>query len=122
MTTPVTSLQQEYSDPSATAADWAQTRQVLDNAELFWVSTVRADGRPHVTPCVAAWVDEALWFSTGAREQKFANLRHNPHVVVTTGCNSWDTGLDVVVEGVAVQVTEDAVLTRSAPPRTASPR
>ena len=33
---------------------------------MFWLSTVRPDGRPHVTPVVAAWVEGAVWFSTGA--------------------------------------------------------
>jgi hypothetical protein len=56
----------------------------------------------------------AVHFSTGAEEQKFANLRANPHVVLTTGCNRWDSGLDVVVEGDAVQVTESATLERLA--------
>ncbi|HEX4834255.1 MAG TPA: pyridoxamine 5'-phosphate oxidase family protein [Trebonia sp.] len=96
MPTPVTTFDQTYSDPAASAVDWAQTRRALETAELFWISTVRADGRPHVTPVVAAWTDDAIWFSTGATEQKFANLRANPHVVLTTGCNRWDRGLDVV--------------------------
>jgi nitroimidazol reductase NimA-like FMN-containing flavoprotein (pyridoxamine 5'-phosphate oxidase superfamily) len=64
----------------------------LQTAELFWISTVRPDGRPHVTPLVAVWVDRAIHFHTGAEEQKFANLRTNPHVVLTTGCNQWDRG------------------------------
>jgi hypothetical protein len=34
--------------------------------------------------------------------------------VMTTGCNHWDRGLDVMVEGKAVQVTDDAVLERVA--------
>jgi Pyridoxamine 5'-phosphate oxidase len=112
MPTPVTTFDQRYSDPAATAVGWEETRRVLETAELFWISTVRADGRPHVTPVVAAWTEEAIWFSTGAGEQKFANLRANSHVVLTTGCNRWDQGLDVVVEGDAVQVTDDAVLSR----------
>jgi Pyridoxamine 5'-phosphate oxidase len=78
---------------------------VLEAAELFWISTVRADGRPHVTPLVAAWLDGAIHFHTGADEQKAANLRANPHVVLTTGCNRWNEGLDVVVEGEAVRVS-----------------
>ena len=110
----VTTFDQQYSDPAAVAAEWEETEGVLAAAELFWVSTVRADGRPHVTPVVAAWTEGAIWFSTGAGEQKFANLRANPHVVLTTGCNRWDQGLDVVVEGDAVQVTDDAVLSRVA--------
>src|SRR6202046_4349436 len=114
MSTPVTKLDERYSDPAATAIGWEETRRALEGAELFWVSTVRADGRPHVTPVVAAWAEGAIWFSTGADEQKFANLRANPHLVLTTGCNRWDQGLDVVVEGDAVRVTDDVVLSRVA--------
>jgi hypothetical protein len=112
MSTPVTTFDHEYSDPAATATGWDETRKALDDAQLFWISTVRADGRPHVTPIVAAWAEGAVWFSTGVDEQKFANLRANPYVVLTTGGNRWDGGLDVVVEGRAVQVTDDVVLGR----------
>jgi general stress protein 26 len=113
MSVPTTTLDREYSDPAATETTWEETRAILETAELFWISTVRADGRPHVTPVVAAWWNDAIWFSTGADEQKFANLRANPHVVLTTGCNGWDRGLDVVVEGDARQITDDAVLTQA---------
>ncbi|HEX2433996.1 MAG TPA: pyridoxamine 5'-phosphate oxidase family protein [Gaiellaceae bacterium] len=74
-------------------------------AASSWISTVRADGRPHDTPLVAVWLDDAVHFTTGAAEQKAGNLRSNPTVILTTGCNQWDRGLDVVVEGEAVQVT-----------------
>jgi general stress protein 26 len=114
MTTPVTTLDQRYSDADARATGWEETRRLLEAAELSWISTVRADGRPHVTPLVTVWVDGALYFHTGAEEQKFANLNANPHVVLTTGCNRWDEGIDVAVEGKAVQVTDEHVLRRVA--------
>lgn len=114
MSDPVTALDQRYSGPTAVATGWDETRQALEAAELYWISTVRADGRPHVTPLVGVWLDGALHFCTGAGEQKFANLRANPHVVLTTGCNRWDQGLDVVVEGDAVRVTDNARLERLA--------
>jgi PPOX class probable F420-dependent enzyme len=114
MPVPATNLSREFSHRDATVTGWDETRKALEEAELFWISTVRADGRPHVTPVVAAWADGAIWFSTGAGEQKFANLRANPCVVLTTGCNRWDGGLDVVVEGRAVLVTDDATLNRVA--------
>jgi hypothetical protein len=114
MPAPVTTFDEEYSDPAAVATTWEETLSVLETAELLWISTVRADGRPHVTPVVAAWSEGAVWFSTGADEQKHANLDANPHVVLTTGCNRWDRGLDVVVEGDAVRVADDAVLERVA--------
>jgi nitroimidazol reductase NimA-like FMN-containing flavoprotein (pyridoxamine 5'-phosphate oxidase superfamily) len=107
-------LDQRYSDPAAAAAGWDETLRVLATAELFWLSTVRADGRPHVTPLVAVWLDGAIHFHTGAEEQKAANLRVNRHVALTTGCNHWDEGVDVVVEGDAIQVTGQDTLLRLA--------
>jgi general stress protein 26 len=114
MPLPVTTFDEQYGDPAATASSWEETCAVLEAAELFWISSVRTDGRPHVTPVVAVCAEGAIWFSTGAVEQKFANMRANPHVVLTTGCNTWDRGMDVVVEGDAVQVTDDTVLQRIA--------
>jgi len=114
MNEPVTKIDPRFSDPDAVATGWDETRRVLETAELFWISTVRADGRPHVTPLVAVWLDGAIYFTTGATEQKALNLRGNPHVILMTGCNHWDAGLDAVVEGDAVPLTDDDVLERLA--------
>lgn len=114
VTTPVTKLDERFSAPDAQAIGWAETRQALAAAELFWVTTVRADGRPHVTPLVAVWLDDVLYFCTGAAEQKAVNLRGDPHVILLTGRNDWDQGLDFVVEGDAVPVTSQDQLTRLA--------
>jgi nitroimidazol reductase NimA-like FMN-containing flavoprotein (pyridoxamine 5'-phosphate oxidase superfamily) len=114
MTTPVTTIDQRFSDPAAVAVSWDETRRVLEQAEMFWVTTVRADGRPHVTPLVAVWVDGAVHFHTGPGEQKAVNLRANPHVVLITGTNQWDSGVDVIVEGEAVRVTDEDTLKRLA--------
>jgi general stress protein 26 len=111
---PATTIDTRFSESGAAPTPWSQTRRVLEAAELFWITTVRADGRPHVTPLVAVWLDDALYFSTGETEQKALNLRANPHVVLTTGCGTWNEGLDVAVEGDAVLVTDDALLTRLA--------
>jgi general stress protein 26 len=114
MTEPKTELDSRFSDPDSSATTWDEARNALASAELSWITTVRADGRPHVTPLVAVWHDGALHFCTGADEQKAVNLRANQHVVLTTGCNGWQDGLDVVVEGDAEQVTDDATLRRLA--------
>ncbi|WP_236030274.1 pyridoxamine 5'-phosphate oxidase family protein [Paractinoplanes lichenicola] len=79
---------------------------VLTGAQIFWLSTVRADGRPHVTPLPAVWTAGSLHFCTGPLEQKAKNLEANPNVVLTTGTDKQDEGLDVVVEGQAVRVTD----------------
>lgn len=114
MSEPATKIDARFSEPGATATPWSQTREALESAELFWISTVRPDGRPHVTPLVAVWLDDAIHFSTGQAEQKALNLRANARVVLTTGCSTWNEGLDVTVEGSAVPVTDDARLTRLA--------
>ena len=79
---------------------------VLSSSEMFWLSTVRADGRPHVTPLPAIWHAGRLHICTGAHEQKAKNLLADPRCVLTTGTNTLRDGLDVVVEGTAVRVTD----------------
>src|SRR5437773_602959 len=107
---PITTLDARFSDADTVATDWSATERALQTADIFWLTTVRADGRPHVSPLVAIWFDGGLHFSTGAEEQKAINLRANPNVVVTTGCNDWQSGLDVAVEGAAIRQTDDAIL------------
>jgi general stress protein 26 len=107
-----TRLDERFSDPGTEATGWAETVKALESAQISWLTTVRADGRPHVTPLVATWLDGALHFSTGETEQKYLNLTANPNVVLTTGRDSWDDALDVMVEGVARRVTGKAKLDR----------
>jgi nitroimidazol reductase NimA-like FMN-containing flavoprotein (pyridoxamine 5'-phosphate oxidase superfamily) len=114
MRNPHTELDTRFSDPDAVATRWEETRHTLEQADVFWISTVRADGRPHVTPLVAVWLENAIHFATGPSEQKAVNLRNNRYVSLTTGCNQWERGLDVVVEGEAVQVTDEDLLKRLA--------
>lgn len=113
-TEPVTELDARYSSPGARPTSWAEGRGVLETARVYWLSTVRPEGRPHVTPLLAVWADGALHFCTGATERKARNLAHHPEVVLTTGQNDLDRGLDLVVEGNAVRVNDDAPLRRLA--------
>jgi hypothetical protein len=114
LTTPTTSIDTACSDPGAQPTSWDAAVQVLRGAELFWIATVRRSGKPHVTPLVAIWLDDAIHFCTGEGERKELNLRANPQVVVMTGTNEWDRGLDVVVEGMAVRVLDAPTLMRLA--------
>ena len=111
---PTAQLVAEFSDPDATAAPWSEVVAVLESSEMFWLSTVRRDGRPHVVPLPAMWLDDKLHFCTGAHEQKARNIEVNANCVVTTGNNSYRSGLDVVVEGAADRVTDAGTLARLA--------
>jgi pyridoxamine 5'-phosphate oxidase-like protein len=100
-----------FSQPNATPTPWSAALERVIAADTFWLSTVRPDGRPHVTPLIAVWHSEAIWFSTGADERKAKNLAANPSCLLTTGRSDLVEGaLDVVLEGRAEQVTVDAEL------------
>ena len=99
-----------FSSDGAVATEWATALADLQGAEVYWLSTVRPDGRPHVTPLLGVWLDGTLCFCTGPAERKAKNLAQNPNCVLTTGCNGLDDGLDLVVEGVAAMVSEEAEL------------
>jgi nitroimidazol reductase NimA-like FMN-containing flavoprotein (pyridoxamine 5'-phosphate oxidase superfamily) len=111
---PVTDLDRRFSSPGAKAARWAGAKQQLQEAEVLWLSTVRPDGRPHVVPLIAVWLDGALYFSTGEGERKAKNLATNTHVTITTGSNALTEGFDIVVEGEAKIVSSDAKVRRIA--------
>ncbi|MDT7551724.1 MAG: hypothetical protein QOI16_260 [Pseudonocardiales bacterium] len=98
-----------YGNASVPAPAWEDVERLLADAQLYWIITVRRDGRPHAVPLVGVWHDGAFFFCTGTQEQKHLNLEANAHVAVTTGstgAGGWGTGKDVVIEGTAVRVTD----------------
>jgi len=103
----------EFSSTDATPTEWTTARENLEDAEIYWLSTVRPDGRPHVTPLLGAWLDGGLYFCTGPTERKAKNLAQNPHCILTTGTNELD-GLDLVLEGMVAEVSDAAELARTA--------
>ena len=107
---PVIELDQRFSSPGATTPSWQEVIEALNRAEMFWLSTVRRDGRPHVTPLPAIWQDGNLHICTGDNEQKAVNLAADPRCVLSTGDDRMNAGLDVVVEGTAERVTDESTL------------
>ncbi|HEX3979718.1 MAG TPA: pyridoxamine 5'-phosphate oxidase family protein [Acidimicrobiales bacterium] len=102
---PTTELCAAFSSPDAGAVPWSDALRSLAEAEIFWLSTVRPDNRPHVTPLLGVWTDSSFYFCTGAQERKARNLAVNASCTVTTGRNTLD-GLDIVVEGES-RIVED---------------
>src|SRR4051794_31508202 len=92
---------------------WSRALAQLEAASgpgSYWLATTRPDGRPHVAAVGALWVDGKVYFVTGAATLKGRNLSANPQCSVSVNLS----GLDLVIEGQAVRVTDEATLARLA--------
>ena len=94
----------------AAVTPWLEAQKQLADARHYWLATVRPDGRPHMMPLFAVWLDGALHFTAGKNTRKARNLALNPHCVITAA----GKGLDLIVEGEAVKVRDEATLGRVA--------
>ncbi len=84
---------------------WTWARDRLSKAHNYYLSTTRADGRPHVMPVWGVWIDSSFYFSTGRRSRKSKNLALNPHCVVCPE-NASDAS---ILEGTANEVVESSL-------------
>ena len=58
----------------------------------------------------ALWLDDRFYFTSGPGTRKSRNLAENPNCTISVGLPD----IDLVVEGTAVRVTDDATLQRLA--------
>ncbi len=63
---------------------WNRVSHRLRNAECYWLSTTRPDGRPHSMPVWGLWDDESLWFGTCLESVNARNLAHLPYAVAAS--------------------------------------
>ena len=100
--------------PGTTA--WAFARERLANPEpsrTSWLATVRPDGRPHLMPIIAFWIDGAFHFVVGEGTRKGRNLAADGRCVIAIGSSTLPS-LDVVVEGHAEPLDDEAAVRRVA--------
>lgn len=98
--------------------DWADVRRTLEGnlsqvpgtggpgRHTFWLSTIDADGRPHMTAVGAYWGDGRFYFTGGPRSRKIRNIERDPRCAFGVATH----GYDVALEGRARRVTDDARL------------
>ena len=95
---------------------WTWVARKMNQCRTFWLVTIhagsglRSETRPHVMPVWGVWLDDAFSFSTGRKSRKGQNLAANPACTIAN-----DNGAEaVIVEGVAEEVKDAAVLERIA--------
>lgn len=84
---------------------WSWAVERLQTPRNYWLSTTRPDGRPHVMPIWCVWVNNAFYFSTGARSRKARNLAANPLCVISVEHSEGS----VMVEGTAEITATESV-------------
>jgi len=93
-----------------TVTPWTEAREQLKHAGKYWLATVKPNEQPHVMPVFGIWSEKTLYFTSGVAARKARNLAQNSHCVITAvGQN-----LDLIVEGEAVKVRNEAELQRVA--------
>ncbi len=94
---------------------WSRVLEALESTDpgrdkRCFLATTRPDGRPHIAGVGAVWDDGRVYFVSGPRTRKSRNLMDNPICAVSMALQSFD----LVFEGSAGRVTDDATLRRLA--------
>src|SRR5829696_4579798 len=76
------------------------------NRSTFWLTTLNADGSPHVTSVGALWHAGSCWFQTGERTRKAKNVARDPRCTISVATK----GFDVMVSGEARRVTDSTIV------------
>jgi nitroimidazol reductase NimA-like FMN-containing flavoprotein (pyridoxamine 5'-phosphate oxidase superfamily) len=93
---------------------WSRALEALEStdprARTAFLATTRPDGRPHLAGIGAIWDDGRVYFVSGPGTRKSRNVDDNPAVAISFSL----TGMDLVFEGEARRVIDDATLQRLA--------
>ena len=76
------------------------------NRSTFWLTTLNADGSPHVTSVGALWHAGSWWFQTGERTRKAKNVTRDSRCSISVATK----GFDVMVAGEARHVTDPKIV------------
>jgi hypothetical protein len=74
-----------------------------------WLTTTRADGRPHIAGVVGFWGEDTLYFVSGPRTTKARNIARDPRCSFAISLPDLDLVLDGTVSRVADPLTLDRV-------------
>ncbi|HEU0026001.1 MAG TPA: pyridoxamine 5'-phosphate oxidase family protein [Ktedonobacterales bacterium] len=88
---------------------WSRVSDQLQDVsatKTYWLATVRPEGRPHIAGVGMLWVDGKLYFTSGAGTRKSRNLAENPNCAISVSLPT----IDLVIEGTASRVTDQATL------------
>lgn len=87
-----------YVDNPISEVPWEYVEEKLTNAKHYWMCSVRPNGRPHVVPRWAVYLDGRLYYDGSPETRHARNIVENPNVTV----NLEDGQKAIILEGITV--------------------
>jgi hypothetical protein len=122
MSDPTPTSRRNLDGYDAPIIEWERVRRRLDegstqapdtggpNRHTTWLATTNPNGRPHLVPLGMVWDDGKAYFTSGLGARKAKNLALSPYCTLSVATQPFD----IVIEGQARIVTDDATLQRVA--------
>jgi hypothetical protein len=87
---------------------WNDVRKCFDKEKWYWVGTTRNEGRAHIRPVLAIWLNDKIYSTTSPNARKGRNLeQHNNCAIAARG-----KAMDIVVEGSTRWIDDTRILRR----------
>jgi hypothetical protein len=79
----------------AAPIDWEEAVRLFAGERWYWVATTGDEGRPHLRPVLAVYLDERIYSTTSPAARKGRNLTRRPSAALAARAPA----IDIVIEG-----------------------
>lgn len=98
-----------YIETPGAILPWSHAHERLAEANIYWIASMRPNGRPHLSPIWGVWLDNRLYFDGSGQSRRSRNIAANPQIAVHV--ERGNAGKDVVIlEGEAHEHRPEAAL------------
>jgi hypothetical protein len=79
----------------AAPIDWEEAVRLFAGERSYWVATTGDEGRPHLRPVLAVYIDERIYSTTSPPARTGRNLTRRPSAALSARAPA----IDIVIEG-----------------------
>jgi hypothetical protein len=92
----------------AVPIDWEEAARLFAAERWYWVATTGDEGRPHLRPMLAVYLDERVYSTTSPAARKGRDLARRPSAALAARAPA----VDIVIEGPVTWIDDRQVLER----------
>jgi Pyridoxamine 5'-phosphate oxidase len=92
----------------AAPIDWEEAVRLFAAERWYWVATTGDQGRPHLRPVLAVYLDERIYSTTNPAARKGRNLTRRPSAAFAARAPA----IDIVIEGTVTWIDDRQQLQR----------